>query len=89
MMSRIPERIIAAHIYDQEGILQPFNMKDKQFNRAFAEWLRVHDRSQNALPPLVEKLGLLDRLKSKWRSLLNWHRIFWAQHITQKEAYDG
>lgn len=35
---------IEAWIYDQEGQLQPFRMKDTPFNRAFAEWLRVHDR---------------------------------------------
>jgi len=36
--------MIDAWIYDQEGNCQPFPMKDTPMNRAFAEWLRVHDR---------------------------------------------
>jgi hypothetical protein len=35
---------IEAWIYDQEGNRQPFLMADTQFNRDFAEWLRIHDR---------------------------------------------
>ena len=37
-------RRIDTWIYDQEGKRQPFPMADTPFNRAFAEWLRVHDR---------------------------------------------
>lgn len=36
--------MIDAWIYDQEGKRQPFPMADTPFNRAFAEWLRIHDR---------------------------------------------
>lgn len=35
---------LPARIYDQEGNLQPFPIKDTPENRLFAEWLRVHDR---------------------------------------------
>lgn len=38
------EQIVEARIYDQEGNLQPFNMKDTPDNRHFAEFLRIHDR---------------------------------------------
>ena len=38
------EAIVTAKIYDQQGNLQPFNMKDTPDNRHFAEFLRIHDR---------------------------------------------
>ena len=43
-MSDEQKPVIEANIYDLECMLQPFPMKDTPFNRAFAEWLRVHDR---------------------------------------------
>jgi hypothetical protein len=36
--------MVEARIYDQEGNLQPFPMKDTPFNRQFSRWLREHDR---------------------------------------------
>jgi hypothetical protein len=35
---------IQAKIYDQEGKLQPFPMKNTPDNQHFAEYLRIHDR---------------------------------------------
>jgi hypothetical protein len=44
-MSGDPQRqIVEAKIYDQDGNLRPFRMKDTFFNRLFREWLAVHDR---------------------------------------------
>lgn len=42
------EKVIKAKIYDQDGNLRAFNMKDTQFNRQFKEWLAVHDRYNGA-----------------------------------------
>ncbi|MET0375659.1 MAG: hypothetical protein ABW128_15555 [Rhizorhabdus sp.] len=39
--------MIEAKIYDQEGLLQTFRMKETVSNRLFAEWLRVHDRANS------------------------------------------
>ena len=36
--------MIDAKIYDQDGKLMPFQMKDTPENRLFAFWLRCHDR---------------------------------------------
>jgi hypothetical protein len=35
---------IEVKIYDQEGKLLPFPMKDTPDNQHFAEYLRIHDR---------------------------------------------
>lgn len=36
--------MIEAKIYDQDGNLVSFKMKDSKFNEQFKEWLAIHDR---------------------------------------------
>jgi hypothetical protein len=51
MPNNIADRAEAgeARIYDQDGNLRPFPMRDTPSNRLFAEWLRVHDRAGPAI----------------------------------------
>ena len=45
LRASIPDAgFIDARIYDQQGNLQPFPMRDCADNRHFAAWLRQHDR---------------------------------------------
>lgn len=42
--AKIQDDIIHANIYDQEGNLIPFMVKDTAMNRFFVQWLQRHDR---------------------------------------------
>lgn len=48
--------ILATKIYDQDGTMRPFPMRDTPFNRQFSEWLRCHDRS-----PVARDMPYLDK----------------------------
>jgi hypothetical protein len=42
--AKIEKGVISAFIYDQEGNLIPFTVKDSPLNRFFVEYVQRHDR---------------------------------------------